>query len=370
MSKKLVFLFLTIEKDLLGKDVFLVPYYLGQVLNMGVKIIYLETDTNKDIPHNYRGVELERIRPGKIHREAAFVKYLIRNAKEIDFLMLFHLRYFTAILGILYKILNPKGYTYIKSDGQGFMRKETRNSKSLLHKIVIPLYNIFLKSIDILSVETRTAFNIATREKIYGVDISKKVKMMINGFDEELLQTFNIIEKKIEEKENLIITVARIGAYEKNNEIILEAAKLISFKDWKIKLIGPVTDDFREKCQLFFEEFPQLREKLIFTGPIYSKRELWEYYNSAKVFLLTSRFEGFAIVYAEALRFCNYIITTDVGGARETLEIGNGEIIEQNNPIHLAHTIQTIINGKNLKCDINSNDISWRNLVDKLNLLK
>lgn len=63
---------------------------------------------------------------------------------------------------------------------------------------------------------------------------------------------------------------------------------------------------------------------VILVGNIENKNLLYDYYNRAKVFLLTSRLEGFAIVYPEALKFGNYIITTDVGGAKDITN--NGQI--------------------------------------------
>lgn len=71
---------------------------------------------------------------------------------------------------------------------------------------------------------------------------------------------------------------------------------------------------------------------MILVGNISNRELLYDYYNRAKVFILTSRWEGFAIVYPEALRFGNYIITTDVGGARDIAENTKlGSIIEVGN---------------------------------------
>jgi glycosyltransferase involved in cell wall biosynthesis len=50
-------------------------------------------------------------------------------------------------------------------------------------------------------------------------------------------------------------------------------------------------------------------------GNITDRKELFEWYNQAKVFCLTSRFEGFPITFAEALYFGNFIISTPVSSA-------------------------------------------------------
>lgn len=368
-KKELTLLFLTIEEQLLGKDVFLVPYYLGKVYNLNVKIVFLETETNHNIPSEYRGVKLHRIKPGKFHKETAFINYLFGNAKSIDNLMLFHLNYISTFLGIIYKLLNPKGYLYVKADGLGFLRPDTRNSKTILHKLIIPLYSKFLRSIDLLSVETLSTYELCMQNNLYGVNLKDKIKMMINGFDNDLFRSYNIKKKTYEEKEDVMITVARLGVYEKNNEILLEASKNINFKKWQLVFIGPLTKDFEKKVELFFLKHPSLSQKIIFTGMVTDKKELWDFYNKSKVFVLTSRIEGFAIVYPEALYFNNYIVTTEVGGAKETLKIGNGTIIAQNNSIELANVLQEVIDGKDIRTNINE-DISWESLVRSLNLFE
>lgn len=140
-------------------------------------------------------------------------------------------------------------------------------------------------------------------------------------------------------------------------------------KDWKFCLIGPVDETLQSKVDRFFEEHPEKKGSVIFTGPIYDKEKLWEYYNQAKVFVLASRSEGYAIVFGEAKRFRNYIISTDVGGAEDTICAGRfGEFIEQDDAAGLSQKLQEIIDGRK---DTNvfegggiSQELSWAHVLE------
>jgi len=104
-------------------------------------------------------------------------------------------------------------------------------------------------------------------------------------------------------------------------------------------------------------------------GPIYDKKSLWEFYNRAKVFILTSRFEGYPLVLTEAKRFRNYIVSTELDASEDLLENGKyGCLIAQENYKELALFCQKIINGE-ICIDVYENydkeDISWDMIMRK-----
>ena len=142
-----------------------------------------------------------------------------------------------------------------------------------------------------------------------------------------------------------MITVGRIGTAQKNTEMLLEAIKQIDLKEWKICLIGSIEADFQPVIDRFFAEYPHLKDRVIFTGPVYDKKELWNWYNRSKVFVLTSTWESFGIVLTEAQRFRNYLISTEVGGASSLIQQDKyGTIIPQNDHVALANKLQDVIN--------------------------
>ena len=58
MPKQLTLIFNHFETEHLGKDVFLVPLYLGKQLGYDVTIVYPLTETNKDFPLQIWGYSL------------------------------------------------------------------------------------------------------------------------------------------------------------------------------------------------------------------------------------------------------------------------------------------------------------------------
>ena len=130
--KNLTLVFNHIEQEELGKDVFLVPFYLGKQLDYDVTIVYRATETNKQFPKEINGVKLV---PLKIieDRNLPFykqninnLKYIAKCAKSIDLLMCFHHDRLTELRVCLYKLFNPQGIAYVKLDlGELVSRKES-----------------------------------------------------------------------------------------------------------------------------------------------------------------------------------------------------------------------------------------------------
>lgn len=381
MNKKKICLFFTIKEFYnvhLYKDVGLVPYYLSKNYELKNDIVYsnekkvkvMEKFRNiklKELKYYNFGKIIKKIDRFKIFENISFYSYLFREAKKIDYLMLFHLGADKIFLTLLYKILNKNGKIYLKLDSDLLGVKYLLNT-NYCKKIVLQL---LIKKIDLISCEAKECFDEIGQNGLCNLDISDKLVYIPNGFDEEYLIENNIKVKKFEEKENIMITVGRIGTEEKNNEMLLKAINKIELKDWKIYIIGPYTEEFKEYYDDFIKSNSDKKDKVILVGNIEDKNLLYDYYNKAKIFLLTSRWEGFAIVYPEALRFGNYIITTEVGGAKDITDNGKiGVITEIENEEQYKHEILKVINEEiNLKEKYNQSlkwseeNFLWNNIV-------
>lgn len=362
MNKKKLVLLFTIKEFYnihLYKDVGLVPYYLSKGYELETDIIYsnekkvkvIEKFRNiklKELKYYNLGKIIKKIDKFKIFENISFYSYLLKEAKKIDYLMFFHLGTDKIFLIILYKFFNRKGRVYLKLDIElKYIKYYNQNFKNIFRKMQKKILKNILKKVDLISCETKECFDEILINGLCNFDISNKLIYIPNGFDEDYLTENNIKVKKFEEKENIMITVGRIGTEQKNNEMLLKAINKIELKGWKIYIIGSYTEEFKEYYDGFIKSNPDKKDKVILAGNIEDKNLLYDYYNRAKVFLLTSRWESFGIVLVEALRFGNYIITTDVGGAKDITNNGEiGMITEIENEEQYKNEILKVINEK------------------------
>ena len=375
-KKNITLIFNHFEVEHLGKDVYLVPYYLGKVLNYDVTIVYPLSETNKKFPNEIKGIKLVPLplygnnKSHFLYREVAFFNYAIKKAKEIDILIRFHHTFQTEIISILFKRLNPQGKVFVKLDINPSQIENKTPRRYIKEKIHNYITRKFIKSTSVATCETTQAYKLMKESFLIKNQWNEKLFLLPNGFDEELLKSFHLKEKKFTEKENLFITVGRLGTPPKNTEMILQALSMVEMKDWKFLLIGPIEDNLKSTIEEFYRSNPDKKNSVTFTGPIYDKKELWEYYNRAKVFVLTSRWESYALVLNEANRFRNYILSTNVGAFEDITQNSRyGSVIEQEQPKSLAGKLQEIINGKleiDVYNDFNPLDISWQKQIEIL----
>lgn len=333
-----------LNTNIVGKDMFLVPMYISQHLNANCELVYPKAEFNCHFNDEYRGVKLTPINSNSqyncsFNSEKEIGWWLINNAKRIDVLFLFWLNTRNVIFSNLYKSINPKGVCYIKGD-----LSILPSSKSLFKS---KMRNVLYRAIDLFSVETDDIYS-QIRNGILGSVMAKKVVLMPNGFDIEMFEQLNMSRRCYAEKENILLTVGRIGSFQKNNEMILSAINGLDLKDWKLLFVGPVDKHFIDIYNDFLDKNPLLKDKVILYGSIDNRAELWNLYDKSKVFILSSRFECMAQVYSEALAFGNYIITTDVQGSIEITDNQRlGRIVGVDDVNALRLSILEIITGKN-----------------------
>lgn len=385
MKKTFVHICEEFEYTWLGKDNGMIPIYAHEILGYDSKIV--TCNLKKDLPDKIRGIEIVKIprwlkKIGNFAPFIIFIKriplyyWLIKNAKSIDVLMLFHITKCSYWNTYLYKKFNPSGKVYVKADfnlevyKKELVRTEMtpKNLKEFFKKRrEIKEYNKrrkLVKMVDRISYETKKNYNVM-KDSYAGISTVGKTFYLPNGYDDIYIKE-NFKISRFEEKENIFLTVGRLGTYEKNTELILDNLEKVDLKNWKFYLIGPIEQQFQEKINRFFERNPDKKKNIIFTGIIKNKKELYDYYNRAKIFVLSSRYESFGIVLSEALAFNNYILSTDTGAIRDILDGTNGEIINENN---LAILMEEIINGKNIEMDsLKINEFKYSNIIKKVRI--
>ncbi|EKQ54024.1 MULTISPECIES: glycosyltransferase [unclassified Clostridium] len=332
----------------LTKDVGIIPYIFQKHLNYEVTIL-----CNKN-EENYDKVMTKDINLNFMESEDSIASVL----KKTDILMLIGYYDFNLNMIERYKAINPNGKIYLKLDLNRYW----------LNRIVFNEYFINLLNLcTLITVESKNL------KKIIDNNWPIKVEYIPNGF----YDFFNSDVVEYSSKENIILTVGRLGTYEKATEIVMEAFMIASDKinDWKLKLIGPIESEFNQHISNYFKFYPKLQSKVIFTGPIYDRNLLMEEYKKSKIFCLTSRVEAFAQVFGEAAFNGNFVISSDVDGALDiTSDKKYGSIFPINDFVALSKELIDICSDDlRLKriCDdiqINTrNNFDWIKICEKIN---
>ena len=232
------------------------------------------------------GLKLEFIPKVKNNFLNDSLAWLRNNAKRIDVLHLFHIRERTKKHVELYKEVNPSGRVYVKLDG------------------IISKQNIFQNTtiIDFISIEFKEFTN-----KIAKV-LKRPVGFVPNPVHPNEIQEF----RKFENRSNNILYVGRVETY-KGSHTLLEAFVKIHDKipNWKLILAGSINNKLTI-AKNFFNIYPNLKSKVIFTGNINDREKLIELYRNSKIFAFPSRHEACPISLAEAISQGCFPIVSDI----------------------------------------------------------
>lgn len=343
------------QEMFLSKDIFLVPYYIAKCLGGTLDYIYCQNWGDTIIPTIHRNANIRQSTIADDFR--AMLKYIVADAKQIDVLFLWGSSLKYMVIVRMFKMLNPKGKIIIFGDmelPQARILNKTDFMCPKGLKGVIKRYftNFFMNNVTYIVANTEAYIEM---KKLCD---RKKWSCLLHFYpclDDEKFQEYGIKRRSWEEKENIMVCVGRIGCHQKNTEMLLDALEKVDLKDWKIYMIGPITSsfdlnekgDFQNIIDRFFKEYPQYNDKLIFTGMIYDQRIVMDYYNRAKVLLMTSRHESWGNVYSEAAALGCYIISTDVGGAKMCSNDWQfGTKVPQEDSEQLAEIIQNYIDSK------------------------
>lgn len=311
----------TTNNDLLKLGV--IPYYLARDFDYNSTFVNFNNDDYSYIDHDLSELNMDFIERKYPFDFLNIMRYLRKNAKNIDILQCVHYSIPTFTYFLIYKLFNKKGKTYFKIDTDYNTALRLNGFKKGLRYKFETKMSIFLFKhlIDFASIETKQAQNVFLEShNIY------KEKMYYLPF------TVNLNSEIRKEKKNQIISVGRIGSHQKASEIVLEAFKKVKTQtdnDWILKMVGPISKEFYGYIEQFFNDNPQLKESIIFTGNIVNRDELYEIFAEAKIFCLPSRYGSFEIVFTEALFYEDYLLVSDVGIGKYLVDNTNfGQIVE------------------------------------------
>lgn len=304
-----------LENVQLLKDRVIFPYACFRAFGASLRLV---TQSTGDYPYlSYlEGADLITLPESGSHMETA-IQYISEHRAEIDLLFLFGARGEYMELARTYKSLRPDGIIYLKLDAN----IDWANSFPLSHAP----FAAFLQDCDIISCEARRLQAFLYKKW------QRPVEYIPNGVYYPIYPEAENV--RFEDKENMILTVGRLGAAQKNTLLLLYAYALTSVElrePWKLVLVGSATPEFQADYNDFCKQFPLLATHVRLTGNIDDKQTLYQYYKKAKIFALPSRLEGGSPnVFSEAAIFGCTVITTGVDAAPDMTDNGRvGRISE------------------------------------------
>lgn len=306
-----------LENVQLMKDRIVIPYVCYKHFGSSMVIV---TQKNGEYPYldYYDGISLTFLSctDQMTHIQAA-IQYIEANYMDIDLLFLFAPRLEYIELAQTYRRLNPNGVIYLKLDANsGWINALPLDDKD---------YFDFLKTADVISCESHKL-----QQFVYS-KWRRPIEYIPNGIYYPFYPSIN--ECRYEDKENIILTVGRIGSLQKNSHLLLYAyAMAFPYlkEKWRLVIVGSVMPEFQEIYDNFRKELPEIAAYVKLTGQINDRQTLYEYYRKSKIFALTSYMEGGAPnVFSEAAGFGCTIITTNIDTALDMTDNGRvGRIVD------------------------------------------
>ena len=311
-----VTMFLNCQNVHLIKDPGMIPFYLYKKYGWDCRIAcykdkagypYLENEVSglklDFVPRKYKNILLDGL------------SYIKKHAHEIDILHLFHVQsIWNFFWADEYLKRNPKGKIYLKLDTDFNIRYQQPLGKRF------PQFRLKrMQKFALISAESESTVEVL--RKMWGENLP--IRYIPNGFFRKKSDFISY-----DEKENIILHVARMGTEQKDTETLLEG--FYKFKtecckgknDWKLRLVGSIETDFRPKLAEFIENHREIKNDIEYIGCIENIEELEKQYKKAKVFVLSSRWESFGIAAIEAQARGCYLILSDFPVAFDLVQWG------------------------------------------------
>lgn len=314
------------------KDCGLIPWLLHKNHGHDVSMVGYKREGNYPYLEKYvKGLKMEFL-PDESGDARA--NYILENANQIDCLILRGCYPFNFVPARLYKQINPKGKIYVGLDANShWMDRIIWTNSDFMQ---------FMDSCDVIATSCQAMQRHLNEKWPWSIEC------IPNGYY-NFGSSFPAPE--FAEKENVILTVSRLGTPQKATEILMQAFALIAkeIPGWNLKLVGNVDEKFSGFIELYFNAFPQLKERVLFTGPIMERDKLAEQYRKAKIFALPSRIEGAPNVIAEALIAGCVAAVTKFDAYEQAIDEGRcGTFSEIDDIKGFANALLSLCKNKNL----------------------
>lgn len=148
----------------------------------------------------------------------------------------------------------------------------------------------------------------------------------------------------------LILSVG-IQLPRKGHDVLLRAFANIAHLPWQAVIAGPAMDDtYSASLQKLTAELG-LTKRVSFAGQV-SAEELAGLYGSASIFALATRFEGYGMVFGEAMVHGLPIVSCDVGAVSETVSESAALLVPPDSPAAFAAALAKLLEDHQLRAQL------------------
>lgn len=316
------------------KDCGLIPYLFYKNHHCDAYMVGSKRENEYSNAQYVDGLRMEFLSDGESQTKA---DWLEREAATIDCLLLYgcYPFYYSSLVEI-YKKRNPKGKIFLALDASSHWMDRMQWTD--------PVFCQFMDRCDVIGAAGRIM------QKHLNEKWPWVIEYVPNGFYNFSSETWKV---DFEKKENIILTVGRLGTTQKATHILLESFGQIAEKipDWELHLVGDVEPVFEDYLTQFRKRFPALQHRIQFLGSISDRDALYREYKKAKIFALTSLFEGGTPnVIAEALYAGNTIAVTKIDEYQDAIDDGRcGLVSETDNVSEFADILMQLCQKEDLE---------------------
>lgn len=297
----------------LVKDCGLIPYLFHKNHHCDAYMVGAKRENNYSNIQYVYGLKMEFLSDGEVQTKA---DWLAREAADIDCLLLYgcYPFYYSSLVD-LYKEVNPGGKVFLALDANSHWMDRMQWTDRVFRQ--------FMDKCDVIGAAGHTM------QKHLNEKWPWVIEYVPNGFYNFSPETWEV---DFEKKENIILTVGRLGTAQKATHILLEAFAQIAEKipGWELHLVGGVEQEFEAYLTQFCKKFPNLQHRIEFLGRISDRDALYMEYKKAKIFALTSFIEGGTPnVIAEALYAGDAVAVTKIDEYQDATDDGRCGLVSE-----------------------------------------
>ncbi|WP_320239167.1 glycosyltransferase family 4 protein [Cognatiyoonia sp. IB215182] len=147
----------------------------------------------------------------------------------------------------------------------------------------------------------------------------------------------------------LILSVG-IQLPRKGHDVLLRALGQIRDLDWRATIVGAALDQaYSEQLQALMLA-QGLQDRVTLAGQV-AQEPLGQLYQQASIFALATRYEGYGIVFDEALVHGLPIVSCDAGAVADTVPNGAGRLVPPDQPAAFAAALRALLTDEQARQD-------------------